>query len=909
MANYVQPILPGNPVLSVLKSSLFICIFSLPIFLQAQITIAFEITDPKCNGYTDGMILTTISGGEGPYTVVWSNGSTEEDLYGVGAGDYTISVTDSKGSEAENTATVGEPGPVEAIAAITGDACSVPAEITATPGGGVEPYMYEWSDGSTEQTFSAPAPGQYCLTVSDANWCAAVACVIVPEPLTLELITLPPVCPLGCDGSVTAVVTGGKAPYTYDWSNGASTSINPNLLPGVFTVTVTDANGCTIEGTATVEDGTSDLAVSISPDNPDCQGTGSLTASATGGQEPYLYVWNTGQIGPTLTDLDGGTYTVTVTDDNGCKVVETKELIGASDLDVAAELIDYECGDTTGAITVVALAGMPPYSFEWNDGQTGATASGLSPGVVYSVTVTDETGCTISRSFPVVDPDGLEFDVVVKNPDCAGFNSGEATVMLSGTIDDYNVTWSNGSMQDTVGLLGPGDYSVTVYDNEGCGGIGNFTIVAPEPLEVTASVTDALCEEPVGTATAMVTGGTPPYMIKWSDNQVGAMASGLLPGTYTVLVTDANECEVMALVTIGESAGISCELTKVKAVSESGAMDGEAAVRVTGGTGPYTYEWSDGQTTETATGLAAGTYSVTVTDANGCSTNCSIELEASLICENFTDPGEIAYYGGPLCGPGVDPDEIVNVTLPSGGSGEMEYLWMKSNKPGAFRVDTYTPIPDSNAPSYDPGPLEETTYFARCARRVGCPSFVEANIIKIEVGDVAVAKIIPPEYVCMGTAAVFMAEDNGEGATYSWDFGPNADPRTSSEMNPVVTYSNFGNRMVSLEVVQNGCTSTTTRRVSILNGGPNCSASNAMVIYPNPFEQTFYVEQVEGSTDQPIRASLETFYGQQLQSFEWKDQTVKHEISARDLPAGVYLVRLKVGDDREKTHLIVKQKN
>jgi hypothetical protein len=365
----------------------------------------------------------------------------------------------------------------------------------------------------------------------------------------------------------------------------------------------------------------------------------------------------------------------------------------------------------------------------------------------------------------------------------------------------------------------------------------------------------------------------------------------------------------MALVTIGESEGITCEVTEVSSVSESGAMDGEASVSVDGGTEPYTYEWSDGQTTATATGLGTGTYTVTVTDANGCSTNCSIELEADLICENFTDPGEIAYDGGPLCGPGVDPDEIVSVSLPTGGSGEIEYLWMKSTKDGPFRVDTYEPIPNSNSPSYDPGPIQETTYFARCARRGGCPSFVETNIIKIEVGDDAVARITPPDYICSGQSVVFMAEDNGIGATYSWDFGMTSTPRTSTEINPVVSYTNFGNRTVTLEVTQNGCTSTTSIKVSILNGGPNCSAADAMAIYPNPFERSFFIEQIEGNKDQPVLLNLETFYGQQLQSHEWNDQAQKHEVNARDLPAGVYLIRVKVGDGSEKTHLIVKQKN
>lgn len=911
MVNFVQPIYAGKRGLPIVQPIISLLLLVIPIFSGAQITISFEVTDPKCYDYTDGVVSTTVTGGTTPYSYAWSNGSTEKNLYGVGAGEYSLTVTGANAAEAESSVTVNEPGPVEGVAEITGDICTFPVEITATGSGGVEPYMYEWTDGSTEKTISATEPGLYCVTISDDHWCSTVACVVVPDPLDLELVTIPPLCPLGCDGSITAIVMGGKAPYTYKWSNGPTTSVNPNLLPGVFSVTVTDANGCTIEGTATVEDGTSSLAVSIEASNPDCKGTGTLTATATGGVEPYLYVWNTGQTGPVLTDLDGGTYMVTVTDANGCKVIETADLIGDSDLDVAAELIDYECGDEFGSITVVALAGIPPYTFEWNNGQTGATATNLTPGQIYSVTVTDESGCSVNRTFPVVDPDGLEFDLTVENPDCAGSNSGKATVNPPGDAGDYNYAWSTGSMSQTVGNLGAGKYSVTVYDNLGCGGVAEFTIVMPEPLKVEAEVTDALCGSAVGTATAIVSGGTPPYMIKWSNGQVGEMATGLSGGTYTVVVTDANECEKMVLVTIGESDGISCEITETAPVSESGAMDGEATVSVDGGTEPFEYAWSDGQTTAVATGLTAGVYTVTVTDANGCSTSCSIELEEEEdeVCINFTDPGEIAYYGGPLCGPGVDPDEIVSISEPTGGSGEIEYLWMKSTKSGTFRVDTYEPIPDSNSPSYDPGPLQETTYFARCARRGGCPSFVEANIVKIEVGDDAVAKITPPEYICSGQQVVFMAEDNGEGATYAWDFGLTSTPRTSSEMNPVVTYTNFGNRMVSLEVTQNGCTSKTSMRISILNGGPNCSSPDAMAIYPNPFRQSFFIEQVEGNGDRPVKVSLETFYGQKLQTMEWADQTVKHEIIARDLPAGVYLARIIIGDGEEKTYMVVKQKN
>lgn len=907
MAINVQPSMPGKFHLSV-KTLLLSAFFLLPLAgAFAQITISFDITDPKCNGYTDGVVRTTVTGGTSPYTYLWSTGSTAKDLYGVGADSYGLTVTDANGAQAETSATVGEPGPVAATVELSGDFCVGEADLTVAPSGGVEPYMYEWTGGATSEALNGVAPGFYCVTVSDANWCSVVACIVVPDPLDMELVSVPPACPLGCDGSATAIVTGGKGPYTYKWSNGPTTSINPNLLPGVFSVTVTDANGCTLEGVVVIEDGVSSLAVEIVSENPDCEGTGMLTATASGGQEPYMYVWNTGHTGPVLEDLDGGTYTVTVTDKNGCKVIGTKELIGESDLDVAAELISYECGDQFGSISVVALAGLPPYTYQWSNGQTDAAAVGLTPGGLYTVTVTDATGCSVSGTFPVVDPDGLEFELDIKHPDCSGFNNGEVTVIPPGDPSTYNYTWSNNTMNQTASFLGAGTYTVTVYDNNGCGGIATFTIEAPEPLEVDAAVTDALCGESVGTATAIVTGGTPPYMVKWSTGAFGDMVSGLMAGTYTVVVTDANQCEVMSLFTIGESGAVSCTVMETSEVSDSGAMDGEAMVSAAGGTAPYTYAWSNGQTTATATGLGAGTYTVTVTDVNGCVSTCSVELEASIVCENFTNPGSIAYNGGVLCGPGVDPDPIVSVTLPSGGSGEIEYLWMKSTKDGTFRADIYESIPNSNTPDYDPGPLQETTYFARCARRSGCPGYVETNVVKIEVGDDAVARITPPQYICSNQEAVFIAFDNGPGAKYEWDFGLTSIPRTSTEKNPVVTYSNFGNRTVTLKVTQNGCVSTTSIKVSILNNGPHCSTPSAIAIYPNPFDRSFFLELMQGNTDQPLKISLETFYGQKLQTYEWPDQVSRHEISQPNLASGVYIARVKIGDQAEKAYLVVKQ--
>ncbi|MCI5084017.1 MAG: T9SS type A sorting domain-containing protein, partial [Saprospiraceae bacterium] len=190
-------------------------------------------------------------------------------------------------------------------------------------------------------------------------------------------------------------------------------------------------------------------------------------------------------------------------------------------------------------------------------------------------------------------------------------------------------------------------------------------------------------------------------------------------------------------------------------------------------------------------------------------------------CDNLDNPGTISGYQF-LCGPGNDPDPIVSVTDPSGGSGEIEYLWMYSTVPGPFDPAIWVPIPNSNTASFDPGPLFETTYFARCARRECCTTYLESNIIVIEVGDVAVANINGPSLVCSGEENNFFAAGNGPGAVVEWNFGPNATPQTATGSPVGVTFNSFGTYTIELQVTEDGCTSTDYKEITVSNSPAVC---------------------------------------------------------------------------------------
>jgi hypothetical protein len=281
---------------------------------------------------------------------------------------------------------------------------------------------------------------------------------------------------------------------------------------------------------------------------------------------------------------------------------------------------DPSCfGGNDGEASVSVNGGTAPYTYLWSDGQTTATATGLTAGT-YTVTVTDANDCSVSESITLTEPTELLAEVVAGSIDCFGESDATATVTASGGTPPYTYLWDDPASQTTATATGlpAGTYQVTVTDSQGCIVVESITIVEPAALELTIDSDDVLCfGESTGSATANVSGGTPDYTYLWSDGQTTQIATGLAAGTYEVTVTDANGCEITESITITQPEEILLSTATTDA-NCSDSDDGTATVTATGGTAPYSYLWSDGQTTQTAIGLAAGDYSVTVTDTNGC---------------------------------------------------------------------------------------------------------------------------------------------------------------------------------------------------------------------------------------------------------------------------------------------------
>jgi hypothetical protein len=369
----------------------------------------------------------------------------------------------------------------------------------------------------------------------------------------------------GANGTATAVPASGRAPYTYAWSNGGTTSVNTGLIAGTYTVTVTDLTACTATATATVAEPTQ-LSVSATNTNVSCFGgaNGSAAAVATGGTTPYAYLWSNGRSTANNTGLIMDIYTVTATDANGC-LAETTVTISAptAALSAAIATTNISCfAGSDGTATAIAADGTAPYTYRWTGGSTNNSRNNLAAGT-YGLTITDNNNCTATATTSLVAPNGvtLSFPAAVTTS-CFGGNNANISLTATGPTAPYSFIWSNGATTQNVSGVIAGTYSVTVTTANGCRNSGSLTVTQPARLTVSTAAVAATCLTCAnGRATATTTGGTGAATFAWSNGQTTATATGLLPNTYTVTVTDANGCNANTNVVISGTVAVTEQTT------------------------------------------------------------------------------------------------------------------------------------------------------------------------------------------------------------------------------------------------------------------------------------------------------------------------------------------------------------
>jgi len=627
----------------------------------------------SCHGGSDGWATVSRGGGTAPYFITWSTAPVQNTAtaLGLGAGLYTVTVKDINNCMVTNSVALVEPSALAYTVAVTSDyngqqvSCfgATNASITATAANATPPYTYSWSTTpvQTGNVASGLGAGNYQVLITDDNGCSATQSVAVSQPplvaastsVTSDYNGVPISCFGLSNGSAVVNPAGGTQPYSYSWSTspaqtGAAAS---GLSVGTYSVTVTDVNGCATLVTATLaQPPVLDAQVISVSDfngyNVSCAGSsnGAINISANGGTGSYTYAWSNASSTQNVSGLAAGNYSVVVSDVNGCTdtlysiLQEPPVLVAALDSLSQHNGYNISCnGGQNGMVYVSVSGGVSSYSYSWSNGASGQDLSGVSAGS-YTLVVTDQNNCQSVISASLSQPAALTYASAVSALACHGVPTGSVNATVGGGVEPYTYIWSNGSGTEDLSNVGAGTYTLTFTDANNCSSQGTAVVTQPDSLSLTKQLDNLKCNgDTLGNIFLNPSGGTAPYTYSWSDGSSSKDLNNIPAGVYSVAITDAHGCVFNDTSTITQPASLSVSLTSPTTngfnISTYQGDDGSIDLSVLGGTSPYSYSWSNGSTDEDLSGLVAGTYSVIVTDVNGCRDVGEIRLTQPLVLE------------------------------------------------------------------------------------------------------------------------------------------------------------------------------------------------------------------------------------------------------------------------------------
>lgn len=593
----------------------------------SAIAVDAQVTAPASTGGSDGKATVKALGGGGSFKYAWSNGETTASAVKLPAGKHTVTITDANGCTAlaaveitENILPLGlkviEPTPIACFGGTS--------EINMVVNGGKPPYTYAWSGLSSKDAIvSSAKAGNYVVTVTDATGATITINYNLKEPTQLTAATQI-TAPAGigtADGKATVTAGGGVPPYGYAWDNNEAVAAASKLSAGKHTVTVTDSKGCTATATVDITENILPLSLLLVESSTiNCKGgETNLQSTIRGGKGPFTYAWSAaGATGEQAKAIKAGTYTLTVTDVTGATItanytLKEPEAVGATVQVTAPASTDNK----DGKATVTATGGTAPYTYAWDTGETTASAAKLGPGK-HIVSITDSKGCGAMATVEITE-NILPLSVLITENEPITCNGGEGRLQaaISGGKQPYKINWSSGTVE-SLPKVKAGAYQITITDALGATATGNFTFKEPEALVATATVTaSASTGNADGKAMVTIKGGTAPFTFAWDNKETDVAATKLAPGAHTVSVTDSKGCKTTASVEITENIlPLAVKISEAEAITCNGGQTDLASL-VSGGKGPFKYAWSSGTTSEKVSGLKAGTYQVTVTDALG----------------------------------------------------------------------------------------------------------------------------------------------------------------------------------------------------------------------------------------------------------------------------------------------------
>jgi hypothetical protein len=684
-------------------------------------------------------------------------------------------------------------------------------------------------------------------------------------------------CNGSSNGTATVVPAGGIAPYTYSWSpSGGTGATASGLAAGNYTVTITDNISCQTTKTVTITQPTA-ITATTSQTNVSCNGgtNGAINLTPAGGTAPYTFNWGGGITTEDRTGLPAGTYTVIITDANGCtatvNATVTQPATAVSGTTVVTNISCF--GGSNGAINLTPAGGTAPYTFNWGGGITTEDRTGLPAGT-YTVIITDANGCTATVNATVGQPaSAVSGTTVIFNTSCFGGSNGAINLTPAGGTAPYTFNWGGGiTTEDRTGLPA-GTYTVIITDANGCTATVNATVGQPATaVSGTTVIFNTSCfGGSNGAINLTPAGGTAPYTFNWGGGITTEDRTGLTAGTYTVNITDANGCTATVNATVGQPASAVSGTTVIFNTSCFGGSNGAINLTPAGGTAPYTFNWGGGITTEDRTGLPAGTYTVIITDANGCTATVNATVTQPNALASTVSQTNVS------CNGGTNGTATIIVT---GGTSPYTYSWSPSGGTGAtannLAAGTYTvTVTDANSCS-----LTRTVTITQSAA-VAAPTGTAVQ--SFNAGDTLSALVVNGQSIKW-----YASQSNATNHTSSL-------PLTTPIVNNTTYYATQ---------TSGACESTASLAVLAYNPtlsvGSVIKNTEGLQIYPNPVSEILTIS----GDDKVAKLVVSTLDGRKITEKILRDG--ERAINVSSLVQGTYLIKV-ITKSQVKTFKFIKK--
>jgi hypothetical protein len=753
--------------------------------------------------------------------------------------------------------------------------------LVSTAGGGNGSFTYSWSNGGGLATNSNLSAGTYTVTISDTENCTATASATIMQPTELlaNASATPQTANGTTDGTASSNPTGGTTPYTFAWSNGGQTQNITGLLPGFYTISITDHNGCVAVQTVTVNPYNCAIEGLIHAHDVTCYGEadGSATAQINGATNPLTFAWSTGSTSDTLTQLGPGQYSVSIIDGAHCPIALTFTIHQPDSLQANVSSTESS-GPTTnnGTVSANPTGGTAPYTYLWNTGATTASLSNLGGGI-FTATVTDANGCTAIQSAEVkVAHCNLQNGFLNTNPSCHGVPNGTVAVVLTGGSGPFTFLWSSGGTNATETGLGAGTFLVSITDANGCLIVDSTSLTQPPALVATVdSVANTVCKNtPTGAIALSATGGTGAITVLWSNGQTTPSISGLIADTYTVTVTDENQCSTTVVVPVqaidvvppvitadsvdvnlGPSGSITLTLQNMNATVTDNCLIASVVIN------PHTYHCTD---------LGYHLITITATDDSGNTSTKDVTVNIvdnsppTLIC-----PPSIIHCAG---------DDLIQYDAPTATDNCLGIG-------GGFALDAGLP----SGSVFPEGTTTNVYSYTDGQGNKGSCSFEVTILSQLKVKVDTVINDINHQHV--GSIHVSV---NGSLSPYHFQWFEGSNPIADTTQN--LTGAGIGVYHV-LVTDANGCTAVTVSdTITSVLATHNPDWSAAVGIYPNPTPGNVTVVLPDQLSGMELLLSVIDQTGRKV--FEQETAPAKqHQLDLSRLATGMYYLQIKIDGD------------